>query len=86
MHPFERWPASQKIAEQLGISIFEPFQNLRKIVLQDTAHAVVQAHFVSDQAPPMFDHLLQRTNGRTRWLERLEPITMFKQNLQLEYK
>ena len=74
----------QKVAEDDGVLVVEPLQDVGEVVLQGTGKASREAHVVADQAAAMFDKLFEGTHRGALGLEGLEFVAMLEQELKLE--
>ena len=50
-------PAAEEVAQEHGIFLLKPLQDVREGVFEGTGHAVGATHGVTDQAPAVFDEL-----------------------------
>jgi hypothetical protein len=59
----QRRPTGQEVAEQHGVALVEPFQNLRIVLLERVGQAVGQAGLGVDQFASALRQANQRTHG-----------------------
>ena len=83
---FEGRPLGEEIAEDGGVFVVEPLEDVREVVLQGTGKAIREAHFVADQTAAMFDKLFEGTHRGALGLEGLEFVAMLEQELKLEFR
>jgi hypothetical protein len=85
LHGLEGRPWGEEVAEDGGVFVVEPLQGVRKVVFQGTRETIREAHVVTDQTAAMFHELFEGAHGGTLGLQGLELITMFEQELKLEF-
>jgi hypothetical protein len=81
---FEGRPLGEEIAEDGGVFVVEPWEDVREVVLQGTGQAIREAHVVADQTAAMVAKLFEGTHGGALGLEGLELVAMLAQELKLE--
>ena len=53
----EGWPLGEEIAEDGGVFVVKPWEDVREVVLQGTGEAIREAYVVAHEAAAMFDEL-----------------------------
>jgi hypothetical protein len=82
---FEGRPLGEEIAEDGGVFVVEPLEDVREVVLQGTGKAIREAHFVAHEAAAMFDEVLEGTHVGALGVEGVEFVAMREQKLTLEF-
>jgi len=83
---FEGRPWGEEIAEEGGVVVVEPLEDVREVVFQGTGQAIGEAHVVTDQTAAMFDKWFEGTHRGALGLEGLEFVAMLAQELKLEFR
>jgi len=81
----EGWPLGEEIAEDGGVFVVEPLQDVRDVVLQGTGEAIGQAHCVAHEAAAMFDEWLEGTHLGALGVERREFVAMPAQEVERQF-
>jgi hypothetical protein len=82
---FESRPWGENVAEQQGVFVPKPWQDVREGVLQRTREAMRDAHVVADQTAAMVDELRQSTHCWALGVQRRQCVTMREQECKLEF-
>src|SRR5262245_14423446 len=85
LHGLQGRPLGEKVAEDGGVFVLEPLQDMRKVVFESTGEPIREAHLVPAEAAARGHELFEGTHGRTLGLQGLELITMLEQELKLEF-
>src|SRR5262245_32406101 len=78
----EAGPALQEVAEEHRVTVLEPVQRLREVLLERAAQPVGDAGLVADEIAPLLDQSGQGSHGRTLRLERLQLLAVAYQQLE----
>ena len=84
LHRLEGRPATQEVAEDRGVFLLKPVQDMREIVLERTGQAIGDPDFVTDHTAAVFDELGERPPCWALWRERVELVAMGQQQCELE--
>jgi hypothetical protein len=81
----EGWPLREDVAEDGGVFVVKPLQDVRAVVLQGTGEAIGDAHFFTDEAAAMFDDLLEGAHLGALAVEGFEFVAVLEQGVELEF-
>ena len=71
LNGFEGRPLGEEVAEDGGVFVVKPLEDMGEVVLQGTGEAIRETHFVADQTAAMFDKLFEGTHRGALGLEGL---------------
>ena len=80
----EGWPLGENIAEDGGVFVVKPLQDMRTIVFQGTGETIRGAHVVAHEASTMFDAWFAGTHRGALGLQGRELSAMLEQEFELE--
>jgi hypothetical protein len=80
----EGWPLGENIAEDGGVFVVKPLQDMRTVVFQGTGETIRGAHVVTNEAAAMFDAWFEDTHRGALGLQGRERIAMLQQDFELE--
>lgn len=80
----KRGPWGEKIAEESGVFVVNPLQDMRKVVVQGTAETVREAYFVAHEAAAMVDEWFEGAYRGALGRQRRELSAMFEQEFERE--
>jgi hypothetical protein len=81
---FQGWPWGEKGAEQQGVFVLKPLQDVREVVFQGTREAMGEAHCVADHTAAMCDALRTGMHRRALGVQGLQCVAMLEQEVKLE--
>ena len=85
LNGFEGRPLGEEVAEDGGVFVVEPLEDMREVVFQGTGEAIRETYFVADQTTAMFDEWFEGTYGGALGVEGVEVVAMREQELKLEF-
>src|SRR5215475_2932163 len=78
----EAGPALQEVAEEQRVTVLEPVQRLREVVLERAAQAVGDAGLVANEIAPLLDQRGQGSHWRALRFKRLQLLWVAYQQLE----
>jgi hypothetical protein len=85
LHGFESGPWGEEVAENAGVFIVEPLEDMGEVVFSGTGEAIGETHVVADQAAAMFDEWFAGTHRGALGGEGLALVARLEQELKLEF-
>ena len=82
---FEGRPLGEKVAEEQGVFVLKPLQDVREVVFQGTGEAIGEAHFVADHTAAMFDEWVKGTHRGALGGEGLKCVAMLEQEFKWQF-